>query len=125
MSSKGLTAVIVTALSITPVQSDGLAKGGTFRFGEGYRPDHIESLPPEIREGLMSRCLEPRALHDFFRYRNGTEQIVLHYEHLLCGLSHPYCQGASCLHEVYGRSAKGQYKLLRSLYVPQPEGEHF
>ena len=30
-----------------------------------YNPQHIESLPPEIRHTIYHRCSTPRALHPF------------------------------------------------------------
>jgi hypothetical protein len=124
MLSNRSIAVAVVLMTLTLQSFDGLAKG-TFRFEDRYNPEHIESLPLEIRQAVASKCPEPRALHDFAKYREGTAQIVLHYEHLLCGLSHIYCTQAGCLHQLYGRSAQGHYKLLRSGYVTQPDDERF
>ena len=115
------TAVVLTILMLL---TDGLAKG-TFRFEDRYNPDHIASLPPEIRQTIIGGCREPRALHDFMRYEDGMSRIVLRYEHLMCGLSHIHCTAAGCLHQIYVKSSQGHYKLLRGFYVAQPEGEHF
>jgi hypothetical protein len=99
----------------------GSTKGGTFSLEELYNPAHVTELPPEIRQIVVSKCNEPRATHGFFGYRDGTDDIVLNYEHLLCGLSHSYCARSVCLQEVYSRSANGRYRLIRSLYVRQPQ----
>jgi len=44
-------------------------------------PEHITLLPPQIRQ---LKFKEPQATHELFGCR---EDIVLNYEHLLCGLS--------------------------------------
>ena len=77
---------------------------------------------------LMSKLLkhiDDHHLHDFVIFKDGTSQIILHYEHPLCGLSHSYCKATSCLHQVYVRSVDRRYRLVRSFYVAQPEGERF
>ncbi len=103
----------------------GSAKGGTYGVEDRYNPQHITSLPPEVRQIVVSKCKEPRATHEFSSYRDGTAEIVLHYEHLLCELSNVYCTSNACLHEVYRRTLQGRYKLIRSFYVTQPEVEHY
>jgi hypothetical protein len=102
-----------------------LAKGGSSRSEDRYNPQHITSLPPEVRQIVVSKCKEPRALHEFSNYRDGTTEIVLHYEHLICGLSNIYCSRNACLHEFYRRSAQGRYRLVRSFYVVQPDVENY
>jgi len=101
--------------------SVGLTKGGTFSLGQSHKADHLTSLPPEIRQAVISRCKVPHATNEFAGYRNGVAEIVLHYEHPLCGLAHAYCARSVCLEEVYGRSTSGRYRLIRSSHVVQPE----
>ncbi len=113
--------LILPLLHPTP----GSAKGGTYGVEDRYNPQHITSLPPEIRQIVVSKCKEPLASHEFSSYRDGTAEIVLHYEHLLCGLSNIYCTSNACLHEVYRRTLQGRYKLIRSFYFTQPEVEHY
>ncbi len=117
----GVAALILTLLH----PSAGSTKGGRATLEELYNPEHITLLPPEISQAVVNKCKEPRATHEFFNYRDGTSVIVLHYEHLLCGLSHVYCTPSACLHQVYGRSAQGKYRLIGSFYVAQPEVEQF
>ena len=117
------TLLVIAAMSLAC--EPAFAKGGTINSQDGYNPQHIDNLPPEIHDVVVGKCHEPRALHEFAVFRNGTSQIVLHYEYLLCGLSHVYCTTTSCLHQIYVRSAKGRYKLIQSFFVAQPEAEHF
>lgn len=102
-----------------------LARGGTYRSEDRYDPQHISALPPDVRQAVVDKCPEPRALHDFSRYRDGTTQIVLHYEHLLCGTSTSYCTASTCLHQVYGATGNGHFRLMRSFYVTRPDPDHF
>jgi hypothetical protein len=123
---KTRSAFAVSVLVLLMLQVTGArAKGGTFRFEHRHNPEHITSLPPEVRQIVVSKCSEPRASHDFSNYRDGTAEIDLRYEHLLCGLSHLHCTSNGCLHQVYGRSGQGTYRLIRSFYVGQPEVAHY
>ena len=118
---RALLLCIAVSLTCPPL----FAKGGPMHLEDRYNPQHIDNLPQEIRDAVVGKCREPRALHDFAVYKDGTSQILLHYEHLLCGLYHIYCTTTLCLHQVYVRSANGRYRLLRSFYVAQPEDERF
>jgi hypothetical protein len=117
----GLSALILTLLN----PGAGSAKGGPITLDEPYSPEHVTSLPLEIRQIIVNECKEPRATREFFNYTDGTSEIVLHYEHLLCGISNVFCTAKVCLHQVYGRSAQGKYELIRSFYAAQPEAEQY
>ena len=119
------TLLLLLCIAVSLMCQPLFAKGGPIHSEDRYNPQHIGNLPREIRDAVVSKCREPRALHDFAVYKDGTSQILLHYEHLLCGLSHVYCTAISCLHQVYTRSTSGRYRLLRSFYVAQPEGKRF
>ena len=93
------------------------AKGGVMHAEDRYNPQHIDSLPPEIRRAILEKCPAPKALHDFAHYAENPRRIVLHFEYLLCDGEHTFCGRAGCLHEVYD-FAKGRYRLVRSYYAP-------
>ena len=92
------------------------AKGGSMRSEDRYNPQHIESLPAEVRGAVMRRCGTPKALHEFAAYSD-HERIVLHYEHFYCEGRDVFCNASGCLHQVCVRSG-GHYRLLRSYYAP-------
>jgi hypothetical protein len=96
------------------------AKGGNPQASQptqdGYNPEHITSLPPELRRLLHASCSEPRALHNFAKYGDGLRTITLHFEHLLCGASHIRCSASGCLHEVFALTGSGRYQLIRRYY---------
>lgn len=119
IAMRTLLLCIAVSLTCPPL----FAKGGPMHSEDRYNPQHIDSLPAEIHDAFVGKCHEPRALHDFAVFKDGTSKIILHYEYLLCGQSHSYCTATSCLHQVYMRSANGRYRLLRSFYVAQPEYE--
>jgi hypothetical protein len=50
--------------------AEAKAKGGNYLTDEVYNPQHISSLPPEIRAYVYASCNEPRALHNFAEYRS-------------------------------------------------------
>jgi hypothetical protein len=106
------------AVLLTCAQSS--AKGGTIRSEDRYNPQHIDSLPPEIRNAIYQRCGTPKALHPFATYFDNARRIVLHFEHFVCDGDGTYCTASGCLHQVYG-SAGGHYRLIRSYYAPAGE----
>ena len=51
-----LTAILLTCGLLS-------AKGGSYHTEDRYNPQHISSLPLEIRNSILHRCSEPKALH--------------------------------------------------------------
>jgi hypothetical protein len=95
------------------------AKGGNYQRDEPYNPEHISSLPPEIRASLHASCSEPRALHTFAEYRDNLRIVTLHFERFLCGTSEVRCPASGCLHEVFTLARDGRYRLTRRYYVKE------
>jgi hypothetical protein len=93
------------------------AKGGGMHSEDRYNPQHIDSLPAEIRNALYHRCSTPRALHPFASYSQNMNRIVLHFEHFYCNQTDTFCGPLGCLHQVWV-SAGGHFRLLRSYYAP-------
>jgi hypothetical protein len=106
------------AVLLTCAQSS--AKGGSYRSEDRYNPQHIDGLPPEIRNAIHCRCGTPKALHRFANYSDDARRIVLHFEHFVCDGDSVYCTASGWLHQVYG-SVGGHYKLIRSYYAPAGE----
>jgi len=103
------------ALLLMCVQSS--AKGGALHSEDRFNPQHISSLPPEIRSAIYQRCSTPEALHPFAAYFDNLKRIVLHFEHFYCDQRDAFCNNSGCLHQVWV-SAGGRYRLLRSYYAP-------
>jgi hypothetical protein len=91
------------------------ARGGSFHTEDRYNPQHIDSLPPEIRGEIYRMCSTPRALHPFASYFDDG-RIVLHFEHFYCNERDKFCRPYGCLHQVY-ISLRGHYRLIRSYYA--------
>lgn len=108
----------LVALSLISVPS--FAKGGGIHSEDRYNPQHIDSLPPEIRSAILRKCDSPKALHTFAAYFDDFKRIVLHFEHFLCGADDPYCRASDCLHEVW-ISKGGHYHRVRTYYAPLGE----
>ena len=105
-------------LSAMLMTCNGLsAKGGTYRMEDLYNPQHIDNLPPEIRTTIHRRCKNPKALHPFAAYSDGSRKIALHFEHFLCEGGGSYCRPSGCLHQVWVLE-RGQYRLIQSFYAP-------
>jgi hypothetical protein len=60
-----------------------LAKGDNYQMEDRYNPQHIDSLPPEIRKSILCQCDEPKASHPFASYSDGSKRIELHFEHFV------------------------------------------
>jgi hypothetical protein len=113
-----LSAFMVMLLACGQLSARGGANFG--RTEDRYNPQHISSLPPEVRNFVLHRCSEPKALHSFAIYFNNLNGVVLHYEHFVCDGDDTYCTASGCLHQVWG-SVRGHYRLFRSYYAPAGE----
>jgi hypothetical protein len=100
--------------------AEAKAKGGSYLTDDVYNPQHVSSLPPEIRAAVYAHCNEPRALHSFAEYRNNLRIVTLHFERSLCGISEVRCSASGCLHEVFTLTRSGRYQLMRRYYAKEP-----
>ena len=112
-STRPLYVLLALLLTCTEL----LAKGGNYQMEDRYNPQHIDSLPSEIRNSILRRCSEPKALHTFANYSDDSTRIVLHFEHFLCDGDGTYCNSKGCLHQVWAL-VHGHYLLVRSYYAP-------
>ena len=89
-----------------------------------WNPQHIDSLPPEIRSAIAHyshECGGPLAAEHMFAtyFQKGPVRLIaLHFEHLRCGDKVPVCSPKGCLHQIY-ISAGGIYRLMKSSNVPE------
>jgi hypothetical protein len=108
---------LFTLVLMSLVNSQVLAKGGSYSSEDRYNPQHIESLPSEIRDVVIHRCSVPKALHEFAEYTDNPQKVVLHFEYLYCATGATFCSPSGCLHQVYV-SSHDHYRLSRSYYAP-------
>ena len=119
---RGAIAGLLAALLAADLSGFGvLARASNYRADDGYNPQHISSLPPEIRTAVLANCSVPRALHSFAEYRDNLHTVTLHFEHFLCGTAEAYCSASGCLHRKYTLMPGGHYRLSRVGYLPQPD----
>jgi hypothetical protein len=111
-----LALVVVGVLAAISQASLAFSRGAGLHPEDPWNPQHIEGLPPEVRNALAHMCRTPRAEHQFAGYFQNSRILVLHFEHWSCG-DRPLCTPAGCLHQVYF-STGGRYRLLRSYYAP-------
>ena len=72
------------ALIVLLTCSQASAKGGSYHMEHRYNPQHIDGLPLEVRNSILHRCAEPKALHPFASYFDNSRRVVLHFEHFVC-----------------------------------------
>jgi len=60
--------LLVACLLMLPFSNQSSGKGGGMQSEDRYNPDHIESLPLEIRAAVIRQCGTPKALHTFVSY---------------------------------------------------------
>ena len=63
-----------TLVAILLTCEQASAKGGSFHTEDRYNPQHIDSLPPEIRSSIVRRCNTPKALHPFASYFDNSKR---------------------------------------------------
>lgn len=98
------------------VQPRAFARSSQSGHDDPWNPDHIERLPPEVRNTVIRMCLAPpRAGHYFATYFGNSHLMKLHFEHLHCDGRATFCKGDSCLHQEY-ISTGGRYRLKKSYY---------
>ncbi len=107
---------LIALVALLPISTQSLAKGGNMRSDDRYEPQHIDNLPPEIRQQVLRLCPAPKALHEFARYSDHLRKVVLHFEDLYCG-EKPFCGASGCFHQTYILSS-GHYRLLESYSAP-------
>ena len=105
-----------TLLLLLCNQPHTLARGSQVGHDDPWNSEHIDRLPPEVRNAVTRMCgNEPRAAHYFATYFDNSHLMKLHFEHLHCDGRATFCRGDSCLHQEYV-STRGHYRLMKSYY---------
>ena len=112
-----LASIAIGLLATASLPSSVSARGGPLHLSDPtWNPEHIRSLPAEVRNDLARSCGDPHAEHQFARYSQGFRVLILHFEHFRCGDRAPRCTQNGCLHQVYTSTTDGHYRLSRSYY---------
>lgn len=122
----GFGVAAFTLLTFANISSTANARGG-LQLENPWASDHIEGLPPEIRQNVLKQarsCGSARAQHYFSRSLSPSNSrysfISLHFEEFGCNHRSAFCRPSGCLHEVYASSGAG-YRLVFSGYVGELE----
>lgn len=115
ISGASLSAIGAAILLLGFANPPAFARASQVGHDDPWNVDHIDSLPPVVRNAVMHMCADPRAGHYFATYFDNSRLIKLHYEHLHCDERATFCSGGSCLHQEYIATG-GRYRLLRSYY---------
>src|SRR5262249_39785127 len=110
--------IAVGLLAMISQVPPAFGRAGGIHAEDPWNPQHINPLPPEIRNALGHMCAAPRAQHQFAGYFQNSRVVVLHFERFRCGDRGALCTQAGCLHQVYV-STGGRYRLLRSYYAAE------
>ena len=113
-----LAPIAIGLLATASLTSLAFARGTVHLLDPAWNPEHIRSLPAEVRNALAHMCRDSQAEHQFARYSQNLHILILHFEHFRCGGARAICTQAGCLHQVY-TSTGGRYQLLRSYYAPE------
>ena len=113
-----LAPIAIGLLATASLTSLAFARGTVHLLDPAWNPEHIRSLPAEVRNALAHMCGDPQAQHQFASYSQGSRVLVLHFKHFRCGDRGARCTQIGCLHQVYTRT-DGRYRLLRSYYAPE------
>ena len=109
------SAIAAAILLLGPANQPAFARSSHAWHDDPWNPEHIEQLPPEVRNAVIQMCGGPHAGHYFATYFDNSRLIKLHFEHLHCGAQATFCRQDSCLHQEY-ISTGGRYRLMRSYY---------
>ncbi len=107
--------LVLSAVLMLSTQSFG--KGGNMRSEDRYESQHIGNLPANVRQAVLRRCPNAKALHDFSTYTDHLQVMVLHFERLYCERK-SFCGPPGCLHQTY-ISFHGHYRLVESHYASE------
>jgi hypothetical protein len=92
------------------------ARGSQVSHDDPWNSEHIDRLPPEVRNAVTRMCRGSlRAGHYFATYFDNSRLMKLHFEHLHCDGQATFCRGDNCLHQVYV-SIGGHYRLMKGYY---------
>jgi hypothetical protein len=109
------SAIAAAILLLGLANQPAFARGSQVGHDDPWNTEHIERLPPEVRNAVIQMCGDPHAGHYFATYFDNSRLIKLHFEHLHCDARATFCRQDSCLHQEY-ISAGGRYRLMRSYY---------
>jgi hypothetical protein len=106
----------ICALALIASQMQCAARGSSSNK-RPWAPEYIDSLPPDIRRGIVVReaaCGNKAAAGHYFSVlivASGLQFQSLHFEDFVCANRASVCNANGCLHEAYVESG-GRHRLV-------------
>jgi hypothetical protein len=92
------------------------ARAGQVGHDDPWNSEHIDHLPPEVRNAVIRMCgPSPHAGHYFATYFDHARLIKLHFEYLQYNDEGRFCRDGTCLHQEYVATG-GHYRLIKNYY---------
>jgi len=116
-----MTTTLVVLLSSLSVVERAQSRGGV-ATERPWAPEHVESLPPDIRkdvEGHARACGNPPAAGHYFSVSiegSGLRFWAQHFEDFACERRASVCRPEGCLHEVFADDGRRQRHVF-SIYA--------
>jgi len=116
LHARSLSVVAGALLLCLSNRQPPFSRGSQVGHDDPWNSEHIDRLPPEVRDAVIHMCGNPpRAGHYFATYFDNSRLIKLHFELLQCDRRATFCRSDSCLRQEYGL-AGGHYRLMKSYY---------
>ena len=110
------TLLLILCLLICCEQS-ALSKGSSVNRDDPRNPEHINVLPPEVRQYIAGICKGPPAAeHDFATYLPSEKRWRINLEYLHCNGLGEYRQGNQCL-DVDFVAVGSHFRLAQKHYA--------
>jgi hypothetical protein len=104
-------------VQVTCMNGAAVALGSASSHDEPWNPDHIERLPPDVRNAVLRICRgHTQAAHYFATYLDHARTVRLHFENLRCDGEQSFRRGDSCLHEEFV-ALGSHYRLVKRYYA--------
>jgi hypothetical protein len=111
-----ILAATCVLLLVACAQSSVLARSGGLSHDSPWNPEHIDRLPPEIRDSVLHMCrTRPDAGHYFATYLDHARIVKLHFEQLNCEGRPMYREAGLCLREEFTLLG-AHYRQTKSYY---------
>ncbi|CCE01682.1 conserved exported hypothetical protein [Bradyrhizobium sp. STM 3809] len=109
---------ICLAIAAAFSQGAAIARGSAGSHDGPWNPDHIDQLPPDVRNEVLHSCPgHVQATHYFATYLDHAQRIRLHFENLRCDGEPVGKRGDSCLHEEFVAFGAHHHPMKR-YYAP-------
>jgi hypothetical protein len=108
--------VICVLLLALCVPSSALARGGGLPHDGPWNSEHVDRLPPDVRNSVLHMCgVRPSAAHYFATYLDDARIIKLNFEYFSCEGRQAYHDAGRCLHEEFALTGS-HYRLTKNYY---------